>query len=73
MRLSWGLLLLVAALRLGGMAAARCPPPCICDNLHAHVLCLNGNLTAVPGTIPQVGEGAGRGRGEEEVGMAALG
>lgn len=73
MRLSWGLLLLVGALALGGTAAARCPAPCVCDNLRAHVLCLNRHLTAVPGTIPQVGEGMGRGQGEEEVGMAALG
>lgn len=71
MRLSRGLLLLAVALALGGTAAARCPAPCVCDNLRAHVLCLNRNLTAVPGTIPQVGEGTGREPGEEE--MAALG
>ncbi|XP_074907200.1 LOW QUALITY PROTEIN: chondroadherin-like protein [Buteo buteo] len=54
MRLSRGLLLLAVALALGGTAAARCPAPCVCDNLRAHVLCLNRNLTAVPGTIPQL-------------------
>ncbi|XP_059672159.1 chondroadherin-like protein [Gavia stellata] len=54
MRLSWGLLLLMVALALRGMAAARCPTSCVCDNLRAHVLCLNGNLTAIPGTIPQL-------------------
>jgi len=70
---SWGLLLLAAALALRGSAAARCPMPCVCNNLHAHVLCLNGNLTDIPGTIPQVDEGMGRGRGQEEVGKAALG
>lgn len=73
MRLSWALLLLAAALALEGTAAARCPTPCVCDNLRAHVLCLNGNLMAIPSTIPQVGKGIGRGLGEEEVGMAALG
>lgn len=72
MRLSRGLLLLVVALALGvRTAAARCPAPCVCDNLRAHVLCLNRNLTAVPGTVPQVGKGMGREPGEEE--MAALG
>ncbi|NXK09944.1 CHADL protein, partial [Herpetotheres cachinnans] len=50
----WGLLLLVAALALEQTAAARCPAPCVCDNLHAHVLCLNGSLTAIPTTIPQL-------------------
>lgn len=64
MRLPWGLLLLAAALALGGTAAARCPAPCVCDNLRAHVLCLNGNLTAIPSTVPQVGKGMGRGQGE---------
>ncbi|XP_009646161.2 chondroadherin-like protein isoform X1 [Egretta garzetta] len=54
MRLPWGLLLLAAALALGGRAATRCPAPCVCDNLRAHVLCLNGNLTAIPSTIPQL-------------------
>ncbi|KAF2980289.1 hypothetical protein EK904_008224 [Melospiza melodia maxima] len=52
---SWGLLLLAAA--LGATAAARCPAPCVCDNLRAHVLCLNGSLTAIPDTIPEVGRG----------------
>uniref|UniRef100_A0A8B9F3Q8 Chondroadherin-like protein n=1 Tax=Amazona collaria TaxID=241587 RepID=A0A8B9F3Q8_9PSIT len=52
MRLSWGLFLLTVA--LGETAAARCPTPCVCDNLRAHVLCLNGSLTAVPATIPQL-------------------
>ncbi|XP_056196633.1 chondroadherin-like protein [Falco biarmicus] len=54
MRLSWGLLLLLAALALEWMAAACCPAPCVCDNLHAHVLCLNGSLTTIPTTIPQL-------------------
>ncbi|KAM9390347.1 chondroadherin-like protein [Phaethornis superciliosus] len=54
MRLSWGLLLLAVALALWGTAAAHCPAPCVCDNLHAHVLCLNGNLTAIPGAVPQL-------------------
>lgn len=63
--------MLVVALALGvRTAAARCPAPCVCDNLRAHVLCLNRNLTAVPSTIPQVGKGMGREPGEEE--MAAL-
>ncbi|NWI71221.1 CHADL protein, partial [Todus mexicanus] len=48
------LLELTAALAPGGTAAARCPAPCVCDNLRAHVLCLNGNLTSVPGAIPQL-------------------
>ncbi|XP_065533508.1 chondroadherin-like protein isoform X2 [Lathamus discolor] len=52
MRLSWGLFLLTVA--LGETAAARCPAPCVCDNLRAHVLCLNGSLTAVPTAIPQL-------------------
>ncbi|KAK4830224.1 hypothetical protein QYF61_009291 [Mycteria americana] len=67
MRLSWGLLRLAVALALGAMAAARCPTPCVCDNLRAHVLCLNGNLTAVPSPVPQVGKGTGREPGEEEL------
>ncbi|XP_010114384.1 PREDICTED: chondroadherin-like protein [Chlamydotis macqueenii] len=54
MRPPWGLLFLTAALALGEMAAARCPAPCVCDNLRSHVLCLNGNLTAIPSTIPQL-------------------
>ncbi|XP_041272714.1 chondroadherin-like protein [Onychostruthus taczanowskii] len=49
---SWGLLLLAVA--LGATAAARCPAPCVCDNLRAHVLCLNGSLTAIPDTIPEL-------------------
>uniref|UniRef100_A0A8D2PE44 Chondroadherin-like protein n=1 Tax=Zosterops lateralis melanops TaxID=1220523 RepID=A0A8D2PE44_ZOSLA len=49
---SWGLLLLAVA--LGATAAARCPAPCVCDNLCAHVLCLNGSLTAIPDTIPEL-------------------
>uniref|UniRef100_A0A8C3QWV4 Chondroadherin like n=1 Tax=Cyanoderma ruficeps TaxID=181631 RepID=A0A8C3QWV4_9PASS len=43
---SWGLLLLAVA--LGATAAARCPVPFVCDNLCAHILCLNGSLTAIP-------------------------
>ncbi|NXX45515.1 CHADL protein, partial [Tricholaema leucomelas] len=50
----WGLLLLSVALVLGGTTATRCPAPCICDNLRAHVLCLNGNLTAIPSTIQEL-------------------
>ncbi|XP_041906719.1 chondroadherin-like protein [Corvus kubaryi] len=49
---SWGLLLLTAA--LGVTAATRCPAPCVCDNLRAHVLCLNGSLMAIPDTIPEL-------------------
>uniref|UniRef100_A0A8C3TTV7 Chondroadherin-like protein n=1 Tax=Catharus ustulatus TaxID=91951 RepID=A0A8C3TTV7_CATUS len=49
---SWVLLLLAVALR--ATAAARCPAPCVCDNLRAHVLCLNGSLTAIPDTIPEL-------------------
>lgn len=63
MGLPWGLLLL--ALALGGLAAARCPTPCVCDNLRAQVLCLHGNLTAIPEAIPQVSKGTGRGWGKE--------
>ncbi|NXQ36378.1 CHADL protein, partial [Alaudala cheleensis] len=48
----WGLLLLAAA--LGAMAATHCPAPCVCNNLRAHVLCLNGSLTAIPDTIPEL-------------------
>lgn len=62
---SWGLLLLAAS--LGATAATRCPAPCVCDNLRAHVLCLNGSLTAIPDTIPEVGKGkTGRGMGRED-------
>lgn len=60
---SWGLLLLAVA--LGATAAARCPAPCVCDNLCAHVLCLNGSLTAIPDTIPEVGKGWVEGWGEK--------
>ncbi|NWR80563.1 CHADL protein, partial [Centropus unirufus] len=49
-----GLLLLVAAAVLWSSAAARCPAPCVCDNLRAHVLCLNGSLLAIPSAIPQL-------------------
>ncbi|NXO75238.1 CHADL protein, partial [Sitta europaea] len=45
--------LLVAA-ALGVTSAACCPAPCVCDNLRAHVLCLNGSLTAIPDTIPEL-------------------
>lgn len=48
--------LLLLAVALGATAAARCPAPCVCDNLRAHVLCLNGSLTAIPDTIPEVGK-----------------
>ncbi|NXT70261.1 CHADL protein, partial [Chaetops frenatus] len=48
----WGLLLLSAALR--ATAAAHCPAPCVCDNLRAHVLCLNGSLMAIPDNIPEL-------------------
>lgn len=62
---SWGLLLLTAV--LGVTAAARCPAPCVCDNLRAHVLCLNGSLMAIPDTIPEVGKGKkGQGMGRED-------
>lgn len=62
---SWGVLLLAVA--LGVTAAACCPAPCVCDNLCAHVLCLNGSLTAIPDTIPEVGKGnKGRGMGRED-------
>ncbi|NXE53556.1 CHADL protein, partial [Casuarius casuarius] len=49
-----GLLLLAAVLVLQEAAANRCPPACICDNIRTHVLCLNRNLTGIPGTIPQI-------------------
>uniref|UniRef100_A0A8B9UB57 Chondroadherin like n=1 Tax=Anas zonorhyncha TaxID=75864 RepID=A0A8B9UB57_9AVES len=49
-----GLFLLAVALVLGGAAATRCPAACVCDNLRAHVLCLNRNLTAVPGSVPEL-------------------
>lgn len=68
---SWGLLLLAAA--LGATAAARCPAPCVCDNLRAHVLCLNGSLTAIPDTIPEVGRGRNAKGWGEKIGMVALG
>ncbi|XP_068797162.1 chondroadherin-like protein [Struthio camelus] len=54
MGLALGLLLLAAALALQGMAADRCPPACVCDNIRTHVLCLNRNLTGIPSTIPQI-------------------
>ena len=59
------LLALTLALAPGGTAAAPCPAVCVCDNLRAHVLCLNRNLTAVPDTIPEVGEEPGGGDGPE--------
>lgn len=73
-----GLLLLALTLALapGGTAAAPCPAVCVCDNLRAHVLCLNRNLTAVPDTIPEVGEEPGGGgtgrRGPQPRGDTAL-
>lgn len=60
-----GLFLLAVALVLGGTAATRCPAACVCDNLRAHVLCLNRNLTAVPGSVPEVGEELGEDRDGE--------
>lgn len=60
-----GLFLLAVALVLGGTAATRCPAACVCDNLRAHVLCLNRNLMAVPGSIPEVGEELGDDRDGE--------
>lgn len=60
-----GLFLLAVALVLGGAAATRCPAACVCDNLRAHVLCLNRNLTAVPGSVPEVGEEPGEDRDGE--------
>lgn len=59
---SWGLLLLAVA--LGVTAAARCPAPCVCDNLRAYVLCVNGSMTAIPDAIPEVGKGK-KGQGME--------
>ncbi|XP_053912030.1 chondroadherin-like protein isoform X2 [Cuculus canorus] len=54
MKLSQGFLLLLAAMGLGATAATRCPAPCVCDNLRAHVLCLNVSLMAIPSAIPQL-------------------
>ncbi|NWV65715.1 CHADL protein, partial [Malurus elegans] len=48
----WELLLLAAALR--ATVATCCPAPCECDNLRAHVLCLNGSLMAIPDTVPEL-------------------